>query len=82
MRPYINYTDEELVAEITTHFEAKSKIAMGGIYSKIAGEGRLVEFSPGQAPLLDQTLRYLEFEARQRGLEIAGEGGAISLEFR
>lgn len=81
MRPYINFTDDELIAEITALRDARRKIAMGGV-AVIQGEQRRVEYTTGSAQLLNQDMRELEYEARQRGLEIAGEGGAISVEFR
>jgi ribonuclease HI len=81
MRPYINLTDDELILEINEHFAAKKKIATGGI-AVIAGEGRRVEYTAGSTQALTDNLRMLEYEARQRGLEIAGEGGAIAVEFR
>ena len=81
MRPYLNFTDDELVAEITALFAARRKIATGGI-AVIAGEGRRVEYTPGSAVALNEDMRLAEYEARQRGLEIAGPGGAITVEFR
>lgn len=82
MRPYINYTDDEVVTAITETYAARRKIAVGGIAVVIAGEGRRVEYSQGLTDQLNQDLRLLEYEARQRGLEIAGRGGAIEVEFR
>jgi hypothetical protein len=82
MRPYMNYTDDEIVTAITETYAARRKIAAGGLAVVIAGEGRRVEYTQGSASLLAEDLRMLEYEARQRGLEIAGQGGAISVEFR
>ena len=82
MRPFINYTDEEIQTAITESYEAKRTIARGGVAVVIAGEGRRVEYTQANASALAEDLRLLGYEARLRGLEIGGEGGAISLEFR
>lgn len=82
MRPYINYTDDEVITAITETYTARRKTAAGGIAVVIAGEGRRVEYSQANAGMLSEDLRMLEYEARLRGLEIAGIGGAIAVEFR
>lgn len=82
MRPYINYTDDEVVTAITETYAARRKIAAGGIAVVIAGEGRRVEYSQANGTMLSEDLRMLEYEARKRGLDIAGDGGAIEVEFR
>lgn len=82
MRPYINYTDDEIVTAITETYAAKRTIGLGGVAVVIAGEGRRVEYTPASAAGLDADLRLLAYEARVRGLEIGGEGGAIAVEFR
>jgi hypothetical protein len=82
MRPYMNLTDDELTAAIIDTYAARRKVAAGGDAVVIAGEGRRVEYTRPQAGLIDQDLRQMEYEARLRGLEIAGQGGAISVEFR
>ncbi len=80
MRPYVDNTDDEVVAEITELRSARKKVGMGGIVSKIAGEGRLVEYTRSSIPFLDTELRELYAEARRRNLTIGGTGGAIAVE--
>lgn len=82
MRPYINLTDEEVVTAITDTFAARSQIGTGGVAVVIAGEGRRVEYTPADNKQLSSDLRHLEYEARLRGLDIAGIGGAVAVEFR
>jgi hypothetical protein len=82
MRPYINYTDDEIVEAITETYAARRKINSGGIAVVVAGEGRRVEYSRGNTTALAEDLRMLEYEARLRRLEIAGDNGAIAVEFR
>lgn len=77
MRPYINMTDEALVAKIEELSGVADTLASGGIVSKVAGEGRLVEYTRGSAAALATQLRMLGYEARLRRLPIGGEGGAI-----
>lgn len=80
MRPYIDLTDEELIAEIKAYRAAKRKIAMGGDVAVIAGESRRLEFTRSSSTVLDTELRSLYYEARKRGLDIGGTGGAIAVE--
>lgn len=82
MRPYINMTDQEVIDEITSYLAAKKTLIQGGGIAVIQGERRRLEFTPASSRQIDETLRLLEYEARQRGLEIAGDGGAIGVEFR
>lgn len=82
MRPYINYTDDELVTAITETFTARRTVAAGGVAVVIAGEGRRVEYTRANPNMLNEDLRMMEYEARLRGLDIAGDGGAIEVEFR
>lgn len=80
MRPYLSFTDDELIEEIGALFAAKRKVATGDI-AVIAGEGRRVEYSPGNISALAESLRHAEYEARQRGLPIGGIGGAVDVRF-
>lgn len=80
MRPYVTHTDDEIVAEITQYRDAKKTIGLGGVVSKIAGEGRMVEYTRSNMPTIDTALRELYAEARRRNLEIGGTGGAIAVE--
>lgn len=82
MRPYIEYTDDEIVTAITETYAARRTIANGGVAVVIAGEGRRVEYTRGNATMMNDDLRMLEYEARLRGLPIAGIGGAIGVEFQ
>ncbi len=70
---------EELIAEINEYVAAKKKVAMGGI-GVVAGEGRRIEYTPASSRGIDEQLRLLGYEARKRGLEIGGSGGAIEVE--
>ncbi len=80
MRPYVNSTDDEIVAEITELRSSRKAVHMGGIVSKIAGEGRMVEYTRSSLPGIDNELRELYAEARRRNLAIGGTGGAIAVE--
>lgn len=82
MRPYINYTDDELVTAITDTYQARRTVAAGGLAVVIAGEGRRVEYTRANPSMLNEDLRLMEYEARLRNLEIGGIGGAITVEFR
>jgi hypothetical protein len=75
------YTDEELVEEIKLYLKAKRDAALGGSdIVVIAGEGRRLEFAPKNFGQIDLALREMGWEARQRGLDIGGEAGALLVE--
>jgi len=80
MRLYADLTDEQLLAEITEMLDAKKELALGKI-AVIAGEGRRIEYAPSQKQSVNNILRELGLEARERGLSIGGDGGgAIRVE--
>lgn len=80
MRPYPpdEYTDEQLREEWRQYRGARKKLAKGDI-AVIAGEGRRVEFVPGQIGTIDLELREIGVEARFRGLPWGGDGSAIAV---
>lgn len=78
MRPYIDYTDEQLIAEINATLAARKTAISGGV-AVVAGEGRRIEYTRANLTGLEQTLRDLGYEARQRGLPIGGTGGALTV---
>lgn len=80
MRIYAGLTDEQLEAEIAEYAAAIKKVTMGGI-GKVAGEGRMIEYLPGNVGDARLALRELYSEAASRGLAIsANTGGAIPVE--
>jgi len=80
MRPYADLTDELLIAEIEQYRAARKEAMFGGGVGVIAGEGRRIEYTKTSIRGLDEELRVLYYEARQRGLPIGGSGGAIAVE--
>lgn len=81
MRPYPpdEFTDEQLREEWRQYRAARKKSAQGGI-GVVAGEGRRLEFTPGQVGTIDLELREIGVEARRRGLDWAGDASAITVE--
>jgi len=81
MRPYHDWSDQQIIDEIGEYRAAKKKVAMGQV-AVIAGEGRRIEYTPSQIKLINAELRELADEARERNLPIGGDaGGAIAVEF-
>ena len=81
MAPYADYTDDQIKSEIKEIRAALRKMGTGDI-AVVAGEGRRIEYGPGDAKILKTELRELAAEARDRGMAIGGEYGAIGVEFR
>lgn len=77
---YPELDDAALIAEIVEYRAAKKAVALGGGIAVIAGEGRRIEYTRANSSALDSELRNLLYEARRRGLDIGGSGGAIAVE--
>lgn len=80
MNPYTGLTDDELIAEINEYRAARKEALFGGGVGVVQAEGRRLEFTRANLTGLDAELRMLYYEARRRGLEIGGSGGAIAVE--
>jgi hypothetical protein len=81
MRPYQNYTDEELQAEIDEYRAARKAGIKGGGFEEVAGEGRKIKYFGTDLSAIDRELRELYLEAQERGWDLGGwPGGAIGVE--
>jgi hypothetical protein len=79
MGMYSDLTAEELDEEIAILRQARRDILGPEKISKIAGEGRSIEYSRGDMKTLERSLRdALAERARRSG---GGSGGAIPVEF-
>lgn len=77
--PPDEFTDEQLRDEWREYRAVRKKLAKGDV-AVIAGEGRRLEFVPGQIGTVDLELREIGVEARLRGLDWAGDASAIMVE--
>jgi hypothetical protein len=75
------FPDEALMTELREHMAAVKELATTGI-AVIAGEGRRLEYTKGNMPVLQATLRDITAAASRRGLVSIGPGGAIPVEIR
>lgn len=82
MRPYINYTDDEVVTAITETYAARvARSRLVGSQSSSLVKADVSNTARPSAPCLPKICACSNTRPAS-GLDIAGDGGAIEVEFR
>jgi len=79
MRPYADYTDEQITEEIAEYRAALKANSFGGV-EEAAGEGRKIKYFGVDTKAINAQLRELYVEAGLRGMDNGGWNSAIGVE--